>query len=108
MIFLEFFQILNFYNFKTYQMLEDGKRQPTYYNEISTCIATGILLTAIHNVGLTTVVTTPLNAGTQIRDLLQRPKNEKVVLLLPVGYPADNTHVPDIKRKPIEEIIRLY
>uniref|UniRef100_A0AC34GY88 Nitroreductase domain-containing protein n=1 Tax=Panagrolaimus sp. ES5 TaxID=591445 RepID=A0AC34GY88_9BILA len=76
---------INYSRRQTYQMLEDGKRQPTYYNEISSCIATGILLTAIHNVGLTTVV-----------------------LLLPVGYPADNTHVPDIKRKPIEEIIRLY
>uniref|UniRef100_A0A7E4V8M2 Nitroreductase domain-containing protein n=1 Tax=Panagrellus redivivus TaxID=6233 RepID=A0A7E4V8M2_PANRE len=93
---------------QTYQILENNQRQPTYYNEISTCIATGFLLAAIHNVGLVTVTTTPLNAGGQIRELLQRPVNEKVVLLLPVGYPAENTHVPDIRRKKIEEIIRLY
>lgn len=41
----------------------DGKRHAHYYFEISTAIACGILLTAIHNVGLATVTTTPLNAG---------------------------------------------
>ncbi|KAE9554774.1 hypothetical protein FO519_002035 [Halicephalobus sp. NKZ332] len=93
---------------QTYQILDNGERQPTYYNEISTCLATGILLSAIHNVGLVTVVTTPLNAGGQIRELLQRPQNEKVVMLLPVGYPMESTLVPDIRRKPIEEIMRIF
>lgn len=57
---------------------------------------------------MVTVTTTPLNAGTQIRALLQRPLNEKVVVLLPIGYPADVVCVPNIKRKPIEDIIRIY
>ncbi|KAH7730653.1 SUP-18 protein [Aphelenchoides avenae] len=91
-----------------FQVKPNGDRQPTYYSEMSVSIAVGLLLAAIQNAGLVTVTTTPLNAGVQIRDLLQRPANEKVILLLPIGYPADDAHVPDIKRKPIEEIIRLY
>uniref|UniRef100_A0A915DHU3 Nitroreductase domain-containing protein n=1 Tax=Ditylenchus dipsaci TaxID=166011 RepID=A0A915DHU3_9BILA len=75
---------------------------------MSVCIAVGFLLEAIQNAGLVTVTTTPLNAGGQIRELLQRPVNEKVVLLLPVGHPAEDAHVPNIRRKPIEEIIRIY
>uniref|UniRef100_A0A914CIN7 Nitroreductase domain-containing protein n=1 Tax=Acrobeloides nanus TaxID=290746 RepID=A0A914CIN7_9BILA len=61
----------------TYQITKDDERQPTYYSEISTCIAVGVLLAAIQNAGLVTVTTTPLNAGGQIRELLQRPPNEK-------------------------------
>ncbi|KAI1726180.1 nitroreductase family domain-containing protein [Ditylenchus destructor] len=91
-----------------YQIHSNGTRQPTYYNEISVSIAVGLLLAAVQNAGLVTVVTTPLNAGSQIREMLQRPVNEKVSLLLPIGYPAENVHVPDIKRKPVEEIIRIY
>ncbi|TMS38188.1 hypothetical protein L596_004964 [Steinernema carpocapsae] len=91
-----------------FQETESGDKQPTYYNEISTCIAVGILLAAIQNCGLVTVTTTPLNSGTQIREVLQRPVNEKVVLLLPVGYPAINACVPDLKRKALEDIIQLY
>jgi iodotyrosine deiodinase len=60
------------------------------------------------NAGLVTVTTTPLNAGTQIRDILERPENEKVLVLLPVGFPADRALIPDIRRKPIEEIIKLF
>ncbi|KAI6233697.1 Nitroreductase domain-containing protein [Aphelenchoides fujianensis] len=91
-----------------YQIKPDGERQATYYNEISASIAVGILLAAIQNAGLATVTTTPLNAGGRIREVLKRPDNEKALLLLPLGYPAEETFVPDIKRKALEDIIRLY
>jgi len=68
----------------------------------------GLLLAAIQNAGLVTVTTTPLNSGVGIRELLRRPVNEKVLLLLPVGYPDEEACVPDIKRKPVEEIMRIY
>ncbi|KAL3084614.1 hypothetical protein niasHS_009124 [Heterodera schachtii] len=92
----------------TYQLDNMGDRKPTYYSEQSTSIAVGILLAAIQNAGLVTVVTTPLNAGAAIREILQRPINEKVSLLLPLGYPAEECYVPDIQRKPIEDIMRIY
>ncbi len=46
-----------------------------------------------------------MNAGPQLRMLLNRPINEKVILLLPIGYPAHDATVPDLKRKPLEKIM---
>ncbi len=90
-----------------YHLGEDGVRYAHYYYEISTAIACGILVTAIHNAGLVTVTTTPLNAGGSLRELLGRPENEKVMLLLPVGYPASDATVPDVQRKPLDDIMVL-
>jgi nitroreductase len=36
--------------------------------------------------------------------LLGRPENEKPFLLMPVGYPAADARVPDLSRKPLDEI----
>ena len=88
-----------------YHVDNKGTRYAHYYYETSTAIASGILVTAIHNAGLSTVVTTPLNAGGQLRELLGRPGNEKVMLLLPVGYPAEDAKVPDVGRKQLENIM---
>ena len=59
----------------------------------------------MQNAGLVTVTSTPMNAGPRLRDLLGRKVNEKLILLLPIGYPASDAMVPDIKRKPLEDIM---
>ncbi|XP_028905880.1 iodotyrosine deiodinase 1 [Ornithorhynchus anatinus] len=82
-----------------------GKKKTHYYNEISVSIACGILLAALQNAGLVTVTTTPLNCGPRLRALLRRPLNEKLLLLLPVGYPSKEATVPDLTRKPLSEIM---
>jgi len=92
---------------QVYGTTEEGERKTHYYHEISASIASGLLLAALQNVGLVTLTSTPLNAGTALRDLLGRPKNEKVLLLLPVGYPSEECTVPNLKRKPIEDIMLL-
>ena len=91
-----------------YRIAEDGVKHPHYYYEISTAIAAGFLLTAIHMAGLVTVTTTPLNAGVALRELFGRPESEKVMLLFPVGYPSGDCEVPDIERKPLEEIMVVW
>ncbi|GLG95796.1 Iodotyrosine dehalogenase 1, partial [Gryllus bimaculatus] len=48
---------------------------------------------------------TPLNCGPALRALLGRPNSEKLTLLLPVGYPAADATVPDLRRKPLEDIL---
>lgn len=93
---------------QTYGIREDGKRKQHYYNEISVSIATGILLSAIQAAGLSSLITTPLNCGPALRSLLNRPVNEKLLVLLPVGYPADDCKVPDLSRKPLDEIMVKY
>ncbi|XP_037605894.1 iodotyrosine deiodinase 1 [Sebastes umbrosus] len=90
---------------QTYGMLPNGKKKIHYYNEISLSISCGLLLAALQNVGLVTVTSTPLNCGPQLRLLLKRPPNEKLVMLLPVGYPASDATVPDLKRKPLDDIM---
>ncbi|XP_072297759.1 iodotyrosine deiodinase [Eucyclogobius newberryi] len=89
---------------QTYGILPNGKKKTHYYNEISVCISCGILLAALQNVGLVTVTSTLLNCGPQLRLLLKRPANEKLLMLLPVGYPASGATVPDLKRKPLNDI----
>ncbi|KAB7502768.1 hypothetical protein Anas_01597 [Armadillidium nasatum] len=90
---------------QAYFPLEDGKRRNHYYNEISTAIATGLLLAAVQNAGLVALTSTPMNCGPALRNLLGRGQHEKLMTLLPVGYPRKDATVPDFGRKPLEEIM---
>ncbi|PIK55849.1 putative iodotyrosine dehalogenase 1 isoform X2 [Apostichopus japonicus] len=87
---------------------QKGEKRTHYYNEISISIAVGLMLAAIQNAGLVTCTTTPLNAGPRLRKLLGRESYEKILLLLPVGYAADNATVPDLQRKPLQDIMELH
>ncbi|XP_044748463.1 iodotyrosine deiodinase 1 [Coccinella septempunctata] len=93
---------------QTYGMKPDGTKKIHYYNEQSLSIAVGFLLAAIHNAGLYSLTSTPLNCGPSIRVLLNRPISEKLVFLLPVGFPAEGCLVPDLHRKPLYEIMIEY
>ncbi|RWS15463.1 iodotyrosine deiodinase 1-like protein [Dinothrombium tinctorium] len=90
-----------------YGIKDNGKRVNHYYNEISVAIATGMLLAAIQNAGLVTLTSTPLNCGPKLKALLGRPNNEKLLILLPVGYPHKDARVPDLKRKSLDNIMVL-
>ncbi|KAM3726387.1 Iodotyrosine dehalogenase [Dirofilaria immitis] len=79
-----------------------------HYNQISIGMTVGILIAALQDAGLATSITYPLYGGERIRKHLNRPLDEEVFLLLPVGFPAKNATVPDLKRKSVEEIIRCY
>lgn len=87
---------------KNYDLDEQVKRKNYYVNE-SVGIASGFLLVALHNAGLATLTHTPSPMGF-LEKILDRPKNEKAVLLIPVGYPAEDATVPDLKKKSFEEI----
>lgn len=93
---------------QTHGWRSDGQKQQHYYHEISVAIATGLLLAALQCVGLSSLVTTPLNCGPALRTLLGRPANEKLLVLLPVGYAADDCLLPDIHRKRIDQIMVKY
>lgn len=80
------------------------KTKKHYYVMESVGIAVGLLIAAIHNAGLVTLTHTP-NPMAFLSQLLKRPSNEKAYVLMPVGYPAPNAQVPDLKRKALREII---
>jgi len=93
---------------QTYGLTGTGKRKRHYYNEISTSISAGILLCALQAAGLSSLVTTPLNCGPALRNLLKRPVNEKLLILLPVGYPKDDCTVPDLERKNLSDFMITF
>lgn len=93
---------------QTHGYCPNGKKKEHYYNEISVSIATGLLLCALQAAGLSSLVTTPLNCGPALRKILNRPQQEKLLVLLPVGYPADECPVPDLARKTLSEIMVKY
>ena len=66
-------------------------------------IATGFFIAAVHMMGLVTLTHTPNPMGF-LSELLERPRNEKAYLILPVGYPAPDAQVPDIERLPLSDI----
>jgi len=86
-----------------YKTRKDGSRAKNYYTSESVGIATGILITALHKVGLATLTHTP-SPMKFLNKILNRPENERPYLVLVVGYPADDAKVPDIKRKSLSEI----
>jgi nitroreductase len=86
-----------------FRILADGTRSPTYYAIESVGIATGMLVTAVHSCGLVVLTHTPSPMGF-LNKILSRPSHEKPFVLLVVGHPADNALVPDIERKPLNEI----
>ena len=78
-----------------------------YYGLESVGIATGLLITAIHNAGLASLTHTPSPMGF-LNEILERPKNERPFLLLAMGHPAEDTKVPDIERKPLSKILTEF
>ncbi len=89
--------------FKQSYGIKYGEKDLHYYVNESVGLACGVLLTAIHNAGLVALTHTPgpLNFLTEI---LNRPKNEKPFLLIPVGYPEKDVKVPNLKRKELSEV----
>ncbi|MCH8980348.1 MAG: nitroreductase family protein, partial [Armatimonadetes bacterium] len=86
-----------------YEELQEGRRLKNYYMTESVGIAVGFFIQALHRAGLATLTHTPAPM-TFLREICGRPLGEKPFVLMPVGYPADDCVVPDIARKPLEEI----
>eukprot|EP00931_Biecheleriopsis_adriatica_P072901 TRINITY_DN47282_c0_g1_i1.p1 TRINITY_DN47282_c0_g1~~TRINITY_DN47282_c0_g1_i1.p1 ORF type:complete len:298 (-),score=46.94 TRINITY_DN47282_c0_g1_i1:118-1011(-) len=88
----------------------DGNKVDNYYVTESCGIAAGMLIAALHNVGLATLTSTPMGAEAKIREILGRPDNEKLFLLMPVGYPAADATVPfrTPLRKPDDLLYKKY
>jgi iodotyrosine deiodinase len=92
---------------KVFDYGENGEKNNNYYVNESIGIASGMLISAIHNAGLVTLTHTP-SPMNFLTKLLNRPDNERPFLLLPVGFPKIPSYVPDIKRKTLAEMCVLY
>lgn len=90
----------------SYEKLEEGKKSNYYVNE-SVGIAVGMLLSALHEVGLVALTHTP-SPMNFLAKILERPENERAYLNIPFGYPADDCMVPKIERKRLDVILKEY
>jgi len=87
---------------RSYELV-NGEKLNNYYTTESVGIATGFLLAAVHNAGLVALTHTP-SPMNFLAEVLGRPANEKPFLLIPVGHPAENATVPNLRRKTLAEV----
>jgi nitroreductase len=83
---------------------ENGRAVPNYYVKESVGIACGLLIAALQNMGLATLTHTP-SPMRFLGRILNRPQRERPYLLMPVGYPAPDATVPELKRKDVSDVI---
>ncbi len=91
---------------KAYDLLPDGTKVKNYYVTESVGLATGTLLTAIHEAGLVSLTHTPSPMGF-LNEVLERPKNERALILMVVGYPAEDCQIPRhaMQKKALDEFV---
>jgi iodotyrosine deiodinase len=81
-----------------------GDKHKHYYVDESVGIAVGMLLTALHLAGLAALTHTP-SPMRFLAEILNRPRNEKAFVVIPVGYPAADATVPDLTRKTLDQVL---
>ena len=88
-----------------YLVAEDGSRHKNYYVPESVGIATGMLITALHNAGLSCLTHTPAPMGF-LNEICRRPDNEKPEMILVVGHPSADATIPKaaMDKKKLDEI----
>ncbi|MGF1426064.1 nitroreductase family protein [Kitasatospora sp. LaBMicrA B282] len=75
-----------------------------YYTKESVGIAVGLLLASLHQAGLATLTHTP-SPMKFLNEVCERPAEERAAYVIPVGYPAAAAHVPDLRRKELDEVL---
>ena len=84
-------------------VMSDGSTRKNYYVSESVGIACGFFIAALHRMGLSTLTHTPNPMGF-LNEICQRPPTERPYILFPVGYPAADAEVPDLRRKTLSEV----
>jgi iodotyrosine deiodinase len=87
-----------------YGIDEDGEKLHHFYVKESCGIAAGLFIAALHHMGLATLTHTP-SPMKFLTDLLGRPENERPFCMFPIGYPAEDCVVPDLRRKSLDEVM---
>ena len=105
--FLEIAPVLIAIFARNYDLLPDGSRSKNYYVAESVGLAAGMLITALHHAGLSTLTHTP-SPMQFLNDELGRPANARAVILLVVGHAASDAKVPDLDRKPLGDIASFH
>lgn len=93
--------------YRHFDLEEDGEKSTNYYAKESAGIATGMLISALHMCGLSTLTYTPKRMQF-LTELLNRPQNERPFMLLGVGKPCPMAEVPVLTKKSINSVLKTY
>lgn len=85
--------------------IEPGEKRQNYYVTESVGIACGLMLATLHKAGLATLTHTPSPMGF-LRDICGRPADEKPLMIIVAGHPADDATIPEYatRKKPLGQI----
>jgi len=86
-----------------YELRPDGEQAKNYYVKESCGMAAGLFVAALHNMGLATLTHTP-SPMAFLKGIFGRPDNERPFVMFPVGYPLAGVQVPDLERKPLDQV----
>jgi iodotyrosine deiodinase len=75
-----------------------------YYGLESIGIAVGLLLASLHVAGIATLTHTP-SPMRFLNGILDRPSDEKPIMVVAAGWPAPDATVPDIPKKPLDDVL---
>lgn len=92
---------------RAFDVDEDGNRSKNYYVQESVGLASGLLINALHRCGLSTLTHTP-SPMRFLNEILGRPSNERPFILLVVGLAAEDVRVPDLTRRPLDEVASFF
>jgi len=90
-----------------YGVNPDGSKRHNFYVKESVGLACGIFIATLHRLGLATLTHTP-SPMAFLGEVLGRPDNERPFILFPVGYPAEDCLVPNLVRKPLNEVMVAF
>lgn len=82
----------------------DGGSRKNYYVAESVGMACGLLLASLQLAGLAALTHTP-SPMRFLTEILRRPPGERPYVVVPVGWPAADCVVPDLRRKPLDEVL---
>ena len=86
------------------EVLREPPRQRSFYAKESCGIAVGLLLASLRMAGLGTLTYTS-SPFRWVNQVLGRPSNEHPFAIVAVGHPAEGALVPDLARKPLDEVL---
>jgi hypothetical protein len=88
---------------EVYAVETDGVKVTNYYVNESVGIACGLLIAALHQMGLATLTHTP-QPMRFLSQILERPVQEKPFILFPVGFPHPDCQVPTLTKKSVADV----
>jgi iodotyrosine deiodinase len=87
-----------------FKLVKNDDGGQVYYANESVGVSVGLFLAAVQHAGLCALTHTPSPMGF-LASILHRPAHERPYLLIPLGYPAEDCVVPDIRRKAEQDIV---